>query len=282
MKEKFDSLPDETWRSNLYYGWLWTLKALTEPFGDGYPSFMTNQAWQDKSLNTALASWAELRHDTVLYGKQSGAEMGGWIPEELPKGYVEPNIGVYERLLWLTGYARENLAERNILPGELEDKMEEFEDLLQFLIDCSVKELRNEELTREEYQRIQYYGGTLEHLTSTTAGIGVRWFGITSDADKNMAVISDVHTAGNIGYLEEGVGYASHIFVVVPIGGKLYLTRGAVFSYYELTSNKRISDEEWQAMLKEGRQPALPYWTGSFTDIGGPLPVPDLNYIPGD
>ena len=142
MKEKFDSLPDETWRSNLYYGWLWTLKALTEPFGDGYPSFMTNQAWHDKSLNTALASWAELRHDTVLYGKQSGAEMGGWIPEELPKGYVEPNIGVYERLLWLTGYARENLAERNILPGELEDKMEEFEDLLQFLIDCSVKELR--------------------------------------------------------------------------------------------------------------------------------------------
>jgi len=65
-------------------------------------------------------------------------------------------------------------------------------------------------------------------------------------------------------------------------GGKLYLTRGAVFSYYEFTSNKRITDEEWQAMLKEGRQPALPDWTGSFTDIGGPLPEPDLNYIWGE
>ncbi|NLH95895.1 MAG: DUF3160 domain-containing protein [Clostridiaceae bacterium] len=70
--------------------------------------------------------------------------------------------------------------------------------------------------------------------------------------------------------------------VVVPTGGKLYLTRGAVFSYYEFTSNKRITDEEWQAMLKEGRQPALPDWTGSFTDIGGPLPEPDLNYIWGE
>ena len=30
----------------------------------------------DKNLNTALASWAELKHDTILYGKQSGAECG--------------------------------------------------------------------------------------------------------------------------------------------------------------------------------------------------------------
>lgn len=282
MKEKFDLLSDETWRSNLYYGWLWTLKTLTEPFGDGYPSFMTNQAWQDKSLNTALASWAELRHDTVLYGKPSGAdEMGGWLPEESPKGYVEPNIGAYERLLWLTRYARENLDARNILPNDLRYRMEDFEELLRFLIDCSVKELRNEELTELEYEKIMFYGGTLESLTCSFADVG-RWFEITSDTDKNMAVIADVHTAGNVGYLEEGVGYASHIFVIVPIGGKLYLTRGAVFSYYEFTSNKRISDEEWQAMLKEGRQPSLPGWTESFTDISGPLPEPDIKYVPSE
>lgn len=274
MKEKFGSLSDETWRSNMYYGWLWTLKSLTEPFGDGYPSFMTNQAWQDKSLGTALASWAELRHDTVLYGKESCAEMGGWIPPSV-KGYVEPNIDVYEKLLLLTMYSRENLAARGILPEEMEGRMEDFEDLLQFLIGCSVKELRNEELTEEEYDRIQYYGGELEKLTCSFAGSS-KWFEITSDTDKNMAVIADVHTAGDF-YLEEGVGTASHIFVVVPIGGKLYLTRGAVFSYYEFVSDSRLTDEEWQKMLKEGSQPPLPEWTDSFTDkenVDKAIPAP--------
>jgi len=278
MKVKFDSLPDETWRSNMYYGWMWTLKTLTKSFGGGYPSFMTNQAWQDKSLNSALASWAELRHDTVLYGKQSGAEMGGWFPDPINKGYVEPNISAYERLLWLTRYSRENLTARNILPLDLEDRMKQFEDLLQFLIDCSLKELRNEDLTQEEYDRIQWYGGTMESLTSSFAERGMRWFEITSETDRNMAVIADVHTAAPGFYLEEGVGSASHIYVIVPIGGKLYLTRGAVFSYYEFVSENRLTDEEWQKMLKDGRQPPLPEWIDSFMDRGGaektiPAPV---------
>ena len=270
-KEKFDSLSDETWQSNMYYGWLWVLKAFTEPFGEGWPSFMTGQAWQDKSLNTALASWAELRHDTILYGKQSVAECGdeGPGPSRPPviKGYVEPNIRVYEKLLWLTEYSRENLAARNILPWDLKYKMENFEDLLRFLIDCSVRELRNEELTSMDYDRIQYFGGELESLISSFVEGGA-WYEVISDTDRNMAVIADVHTY-MANYLEEGVGPAFHIYVVVPIDGKLCLTRGAVFSYYEFISGARLTDEEWQSRLKENRQPPLPVWTESFIDIGG-------------
>ncbi len=277
MKDKFTALPDKTWRSNMYYGWLWVLKGFLAPFEKGYPSFMTGKAWQDKSLNTALASWSELRHDTILYGKQSGAEMGGGEETPYIKGYVEPNIEVYDRLLWLTRYSRENLKARGMLGPGMDSSMGEFEELLQFLIDCSVKELRNEELTREEYDRIQFYGGELESLTSSCTDEGVRWFEITSETDKNMAVIADVHTTPGL-YLEEGVGTASEIFAVVPIGGKLYLTRGAAFSYYEFVSDTRLTDEEWQKALREKEQPPLPKWTGSFTDAGGvkaeiPMPV---------
>ena len=280
VKEKFDSLPDETWRSNMYYGWLWVLNTLTEPFGDGYPSFMANQAWQDKSLNTALASWAELRHDTILYGKQSAAEGGSeeGTDMSLPvvRGYVEPNIRAYERILWLTRYARENLSARNILPWDLKYRMEDFENLLQFLIDCSVKELRNEELTDDEYERIRFYGATLGMLTSSFDEYG-NWYEITSAADKHMAVITDIHTVIN-SYLEEAVGTAYHIYVVVPMGGKLYLTRGAVFSYYEFVSGVRLTDEEWQEMLMGIYLPPLPEWTKSFIDIGAAekfIPVPE-------
>ncbi len=275
MKDKFTTLPEDTWRSNMYYGWLWVLKGFLAPFAKGYPSFMTGDAWQDKSLNTALASWSELRHDTILYGKQSGAEMGGGEETPYVKGYVEPNIEVYDRLLWLTRYSRENLQAREMLSEDMKNSMERFEGLLQFLIDCSVKELRNEELTREEYDRIQFYGGELESLTSSCTDEGVRWFEITSEADKNMAVIADVHTSEDY-YLEEGVGTASEIFAVVPIGGKLYLTRGAVFSYYEFISDTRLTDEEWQKALKEKKQPALPVWTESFTDKGVKAEIPVL------
>lgn len=286
-KEEFSLLSEETWRSNMYYGWLWVVKSLLEPFGEGYPSFMTNEAWADKSLSTALGSWAELRHDTILYGKQSGAECGGGEEPPQVRGYVEPNIDVYEKLLWLTQYSRTNLQERDILTGSLESKMQHFEDLLQFLINCSVKQLRNEELTTDEYYQLLTYGGMLEYLTSSFAGDEMRWFEITSDTDKNMAVIADIHTIapnafGLGGYFHVGVGPAYEIYVVVSIGEELQLTRGAVFSYYEFDATERFTDEQWQKMLKEDKAPAQPNWLKSFINgVEKDTPLPANPYSSG-
>jgi len=283
IKEKFDGIKEERWKSNFYFGWIWTLKGLLKEYGEGYPSFMRNTAWLDKSLSTALGSWAQLKHDTVLYGKQSGAEMGGG--EELTdiKAYVEPNIEVYDKLLWLTRFSRINLKERGLLDAAVESKMEIFEDLLQFLINCSMKELRDEELTEDEYYRLQLFGGTLESLTASFAGDGLRWFEITSETDKNMATIADIHTIApnqfsKGGYFEVGVGPAYEIYVVVPISGKLYLTRGAVFSYFEFVSNKRLTDEEWQKILKEGKTPEKPAWMSSFFSKDKKV-IPDDNRL---
>lgn len=279
LVKKFDMVTEAEWRSNMYQGWLWTLKGFTKPFSEGYPSFMTNEAWTDKDLNTALGSWSELKHDTILYGKQSGAEMGGGGMPAL--GYVEPNVEVYEKLLWLTKFSRANLNQRGIAVESIDEKMEKFEELLQFLINCSIKELNNEVLTEDEYYQIGYYGGTLESLSSSFAGDGIRWFEITSDTDRNMAVIADFHTiAPNSfsegGYMEAGVGEASEIYVVVPIDGKLYLTRGAIFSYHEFISPQRLTDESWQKMIKEGTKPDMPTWTNSFTREGkGEIPYPE-------
>ena len=46
--------------------------------------------------------------------------------------------------------------------------MQYFEKV-QFLINCSVKQLRNEELTMEEYNTLLTYGATLEYLTCSFA-----------------------------------------------------------------------------------------------------------------
>lgn len=279
LKDKFGKLEESEWKSNMYQGWLWTLKGLLNPYGEGFPSFMTNEAWVDKNLNTALGSWSELKHDTILYGKQSGAECGDGYGVTV--GYVEPNIEVYEKLLWLTKFSRENIKQRNLLVESIDTKMESFEELLQFLINCSVKELNNEELTEEEYFRILYYGGTLESLTSSFAGEGLRWYEITSETDKNMAVIADFHTIApnrysEGGYMEAGVGPAFEIYAVVPIKDKLYLTRGGVFSYYEFISKERLTDEQWQKAIKENKEPPMQDWTNSFIKGGkGEIPFPD-------
>lgn len=278
LKDKFSKLNDGEWQSNMYQGWLWTLKGFFEPFGKGYPSFMTNDAWVDKDLNTALGSWSELKHDTILYGKQSGAEKGGG--GQFVVGYVEPNIEVYEKLLWLTKFTRENLKARNLNIESIDEKIIKFEDLLSFLINCSVKQLKNEELTEDEYNRIGYYGAILEDLMNSFVEGDARWFEITSDTDKNMAVIADFHTIApnqfsGPGYMESGVGPAYEIYVVVPIAGELYLTRGAVFSYHEFISNERLTDEAWQEMIKEDKQPSMPEWTSSFIREGkGEIPNP--------
>ena len=280
LRDRFGKLEDSKWRTNMYQGWLWTLKGLLKPYGKGYPSFMTNEAWIDKNLTTALASWAELKHDTILYGKQSGAEMGGGYGE--PAGYVEPNMEIYEKLLWLTKFSKENLKERDLLLENIEDKIKEFEDLLEFLIHASVKQLNNEELTEEEYYKIVYYGGALEHLScSFVEGNLGYWHEITSDTDRNMALTADFHTiAPNAysdgGYLEAAVGTANEIYVVVPIANKLYLTRGAVFGYHEFISNERLTDERWQEMLKKEIAPNMPEWTKSFIRGGkGEIPYPE-------
>ena len=236
-----------------------------------------------KDLNTALGSWSELKHDTILYGKQSGAEMGGEWYEDVV-GYVEPNIEVYEKLLWLTKFSRANLKARGLSVISIDEKMEEFETHLEFLINCSIKQLRNEELTREEYDTIQYFGGILEGLTSSFAGDGMRWHEITSETDKHMAVIADYHTIApnplsEGGYMEAGVGPAYEIYVVVPIDGKLYLTRGAVFSFHEFISDERLTDEKWQEMLKEEKNPPMPEWTENFIKPGkGEIPYPEDLY----
>ncbi len=265
LAEEFAVVKPERWTSSLYWSWLYALKALLEPAPKGYPSFMLNAAWQDKSLNTALGSWAELRHDTILYGKQSGAEMGDGEEPAAYKGYVEPNVLFWDRLLGLTRQSREGLVARELLSDQLKDKFEQFEELLATLKTISEKELRSENLTEDEYQAIRHIGGTLEYLTlSVMTGNPDTWE-MVNETDKDMAVVADVHTGG-ARVLEEGVGHANELLVVVPVEGKLVLTRGAVFSYYEFQhpSADRLTDEQWQRMLNTGRAPEPPVWTKSF------------------
>jgi hypothetical protein len=245
LEEEVSKYTSDIWETNLYNGWLWSLKdALTEFDTDsGMPFFMTTDAWKNKALNTALSSYTELKHDTVLYGKQAMAEMGG--PTDFAdQHYVEPNLALYNKLLYLTDYTISVLEKRGMLNEKLSEGANSYKDLLKLLIECSKKELNNESLTEEENSRLLRYGGTMENISQKFLE------GITGDYanfEVSDMLVSDITTYKST-YLSVGTGFFDQIYVVVPVKGKLYLSRGVVYSFYEFTSDKRLTDEEWWAL----------------------------------
>ena len=271
MQTYLAGLPVENWTQNLYWGWLYQLKPLIDVKSTGYTAFMQNDAWTRKDLNTFLGSWSELKHDTILYAKQVYAELGGGGPDQKDdRGYVEPNPYVYARLASLLNMTNEGLDIRGLLTESMKDNLSKMEQLAMSLKTISEKELNNVALTSDEYELIRTYGGQLEHF----------WLEVNKDEpqfketnsqreylDENpAAIVADVATDPNGRVLEEGTGKISDIYVVVPIDGKLTLTEGGVYSYYEFPwlLSDRLTDKKWRDMLNLNTAPQLPDWTSAF------------------
>ncbi len=263
LQLEFKELSLQDWTQNLYWNWLYSLQPLLDEKSQGYPAFMQNPAWADKDLHTYLGSWAELRHDTILYAKQSYAVGVTSVRPEPPpaSAYVEPQPEVYARLAALTAQMQSGLGSRGLLEDAMSNKLITLHQLLLDLKAMSEKELRGETLTSDEVEQLRNIGDILEQLTTFSAQTQKE---IASETDERMAIVADVHTDPNTGLvLEEGVGDAFVIIVLVPIGKDVQAAHGGVFSYYEFKQpmDNRLTDEAWQ---KLDPRPAQPAWTSSF------------------
>lgn len=266
MRAEIAGYTPSVWAENLYYNWLYSLLPLLGEKGEGYPMFMQNEAWTDKSLSTALGSWAELRHDTILYAKQSETRETSMPQEpELVRGYVEPEPEVYARLASLAAYTRDGLAKKNLLDALFTERLMNFERLMLDLTAIACAELENRTLSDHDYALICNFGSTIEEMTTFPSEFGERY---ESDADDFMAVIADIHTDPNTNRaLEVGVGHPLVLYVIAPVEGVPTLTRGAMFAYHEFTrslAEGRLTDEEWQALQSGPNAVDMPEWTGSF------------------
>jgi hypothetical protein len=269
VQTEIAGLGTDSWTQNIYWAWLYALQPLIAPKGPSYPSFMQTQAWTDKSLQTALGSWTELKHDTILYAKQVMAELGGGGPEEPPPhGYVEPDPEAYARLLALAQMTYDGLQSRNLLSETTQDNLENLIAKLQFLKDIAERELAGEAITDDEYWQIVYWGGTLEHMTLAAAD-RTEGEGSPRLEDQKAALVADVATGadahGAIVALEEAIGQPTPIYVVLP-DSPWRVALGAVYTYYEFTvgSSERLTDEEWQAQVEAGTNAPQPDWTDTF------------------
>ncbi|MBD3414165.1 MAG: DUF3160 domain-containing protein [Candidatus Aminicenantes bacterium] len=267
LKKEFSSLTDSQWKKNLYWRWIHSfLPLLKEPRGETVPDFMKNLSWIDKQLLTVLGSWTELRHDTILYAKQSYTVMGR---APMPKsaftyGFVEPYPQVFDRIKGMMSKLRQMNGKWGQGIPEVQNKIKDFEDVLSKLIVISKKELQNRPLTKQEYDFIWNIGSTLKELKTFPLNIQNK---ISSSTDERIDIIADVHTDLNTKQvLEEGVGSPLHIYVMLKDIKGFRLSHGAVFSYYEFKHalKDRLTDEKWQEMGQNHQRPGLPEWTRSF------------------
>ena len=271
MKKRMDEID---WSETTATQWMETLKVLTTGTDSKSPYFMQNPNWSKKDLNAALASWAELKHDAILYAKQPmGAECGGGenVPEPVVKGYVEPNVKFWKKASELLENTAKLLKDQNMMTEKIEGVTERLREEVEFLHRVSEKELAGKILTDEEYDQISYIGATFENISLDLLRMPnqnlYNWVDIEG-ADRKVALVADVYTANadnnkNKAILFEAVGDADEIYVVVEIGGYLYLTRGAVLSYREFVQpidQPRLTDEEWQKQLESNPRKGVPEW----------------------
>jgi uncharacterized protein DUF3160 len=268
VRKEVSGLQTDSWTQNLYWSWLYAIQPLIEPKDARYPAFMQTQAWTRKDLHTALGSWTELKHDTILYAKQVMAEMGGGSEEPPPHSYVEPNPEAYARLLALAAMTKDGLEQRALLSDLTRGNLDNLISELSFLIRISEAELNGTEISDEDYWHMYYWGGTLEQFTLAAADMEP---GVDRPIleDQKAALIADVATGlapdGGILALEEAIGQPTFLYVVLP-GQPTRLATGAVFSYYEfpVPVSDRMTDEQWQGMVEAGTNPPAPDWTKLF------------------
>ncbi len=268
LKTEFAALEESEWVQNLYWNWLYCLMPLLSPKREGFPTYMQSAAWQNKELGCALGSWAELRHDTILYAKQSYTRTG--IPPYNADGFsmewVEPNPWAFARLASLARFTIDGLGIFDLLLDDFEWRLQKFHDLLLTFKDVAIKELTNVPLSIQERRTIREIGETLANLS---------YFGpdnhLGEAIEDDMAVIADVHTDILVTnqVLEVGVGYPLNLYVVVGKSDNLAIAMGSAFSYYELRwpMDDRLTDEAWREILSSNSPPEQPEWYGAFMDL---------------
>ncbi len=262
------------WSATMATRWLSSLQdvCVIDP---RMPYFMLTKQWEKKNLNTALASYAELKHDAILYAKQpAGAECGAaGPPEPITKGYVEPNVRFWKAAVTTMDYMKKILEDYGLMTEKAESTTDEISGLAEFLLGIATKEIDHKKLTDEEYGQIEIIGATIENISLDLARDKDQYlegWDNVEGPDKSVACIADVYTANAYNIPDdqkhvvyEGVGKADDIYVLVEIDGLYYLTRGAVFSYRETTlglGDPRMTDEEWQEKLEKKPRLGQPKW----------------------
>lgn len=255
-----DSNTEEFWTKSIYNNWLYSITKLN-PVEErsSLPQFMQTAAWWQQKMNTQLSSWTELRHDNLLYGKQSYS--GGYVCS-YPYIYVEPIPEFYSAVKLLAQKTKESLSSVDISGSWITEYIDDYYDLVYSVADTlfliSVKELNGESLSESELSFLNNF----LYEEGVCGRIWNGWFPKlyleygNEELSKNDYLVADYHTAPTdekgipVGWVKHaGTGPINLMIVTTELPGVGSVAfAGAVMSYHEYTSTNflRLTDEEWK------------------------------------
>lgn len=269
LRYLIDSYEPDFWNASIYSLWLNSIRSLNPPKNrNNLPPFMQTAAWWQQKINTQLASWTELRHDNILYAKQS---YSGVVICSYPYGYVEPIPEFYKSMISLCLKTVEKFNTLSVNLQKQKNFLNNFSSVMDTLKLIAEKELSSIPLSDQEKKFIQRV------LFSTPAGCSTVFNGwyvdrllykdnYIGDINKSDQIVADYHTSvsdesGNIvGWVKHaGTGFLNLCVVVANLPGVGNVAfAGPVSSYYEYTSTNflRLTDEEWfQTYLQKSLRP---------------------------
>jgi Protein of unknown function (DUF3160) len=256
--------PQAAAQPDLYDAWI---NALAVQWADDatFPGNAKDTLWNVKRVQTGLASWATLRHATVLVNERSTAECGEGGFEAIvlrpPRGYVEPDPKTFEAIASLFDQMEQVVAKSVNFTGDLPQDDPTGDKAAQPLRDGIIrrlqatasktrlfeamaqKELQNQPLADSDYDEILHVGAVAEHDFLVYNSLASADLAL-STPDPIMK-IADVAGGGEVPYLEAAVGSPLEWDQVVPYFGRREIVKGSVYSYYEFPSATPLTDVAW-------------------------------------
>ncbi len=255
VRRLVDGYDNAFWQSSLFNSWLSAIRGLNPPADrSSLPAAMQTAAWWQRLMNTQLGSWAELRHDNLLYAKQSYT---AGITCSFPRVYLEPAPEMFVALRDMAEAGDRKFTAWGFasgIPFYFRQCRAVFDTLA-----VLAQRTRNGEPQTEQEKRF------LQRALYTEFGCNPRkyagWYtrlyieyGESDPIWKQDYIVADVHTAPTDEY-GQPVGWVQHVgtgpinlgVMVLPQNGGEIAFAGPMMSYYEhLAVNfNRLTDEEW-------------------------------------
>jgi hypothetical protein len=277
LRYLIDNHDEEFWNVSIYNSWLNAIRSLNPPENrDDLPAFMQTAAWWQQKMNGQLAAWTELRHDNLLYGKQSYT---GGITCSYPYSYVEPVPDFFYKMGELVSNASDRISQ---IPFDNEDYknhviyfFNNFKNTTDTLAVIAEKELSGKQFNEAEIQFLQSMLSEIPMCGGAYNGWYVKLFYPYEYEEgllKEDRVVADYHTAPTdasgyfIGWVKHaGTGAVDMAVVTTSLpNGQQTAFVGPVLSYHEYTTTnfQRISDSEWKESYYS--QSTRPDWVNIY------------------
>ncbi|NBC81888.1 MAG: DUF3160 domain-containing protein [Bacteroidetes bacterium] len=275
LQELISYYDDGFWEQSLYNSWLSAIRTLNPPeTSDNLPYFMQTTAWHHEKLNTQLTSWAELRHDNILYAKQSYTGATGC---SFPYTYIEPYPSLYQKIKKIAYDAQHFFDDLLGSDHKITRFYESYGNLMSHFTNIAEKELNAIPLNDTEVTFLKtMINGTMASGPSISGWFNDLFYTPYKAYGEDF-IVADIHTqptdehgnvVGNVyhvgsGYINQGVFFAPN-----PVRPKQIMAfTGPVASFhYDITSNfERHSDEEWETKFgMQSDMPKRPDWVNIY------------------